>query len=317
MVTPVRLGLIGAGRWGRNYIRTIAGLEGVRLARVASRNPDTAVPSKCMVMPDWRALLDNREIDGAIIATPPALHAEMARAAVEAGLPVLVEKPLTLDLGEAIALREFVAGHGGFVMVDHLHLFHPAYRALKGLASKYGPVLAIRSEAGNWGPFRPDAPVLWDWGSHDVAMCIDFLDTVPEGVDAHCVERRPVEGALGEFIELKLRFPGTLQADIRLGNMMPKRRRFAAHFETGVLVYDDLATNKLTLHPSTARYVLPEGAGQRVEITPELPLGNLIADFAAAIRDRNRDLSALDLGVSVVETLGRCAAALGAEYRPR
>src|SRR5229473_890850 len=106
MATPVRLGLIGAGRWGRNYLRTIAATPGVRLARLASRNPDSVrlAPADCAVTPDWRDLLDRNALDGVIIATPAALHAEMALAAMDAGLPVLVEKPLTMDIAQARAL---------------------------------------------------------------------------------------------------------------------------------------------------------------------------------------------------------------------
>ena len=136
MADGVRLGLIGAGHWGRVYIRTLAAVEGVRLSRVASRNPGTAqlVPAGCAVDLEWRKILDHRQIDGVIVASPPAMHAEMIRAAVEAGLPVLVEKPLTLDLAAARAVRSTVERHGGFVMVGHTHLFHPAYRKLKELA---------------------------------------------------------------------------------------------------------------------------------------------------------------------------------------
>ena len=312
MGRPLRLGLIGAGRWGRNYIKTIAALEGVQLTHLASRNPDSLqlVANDCIVCADWRAILDPRYLDGVIIATPPALHAEMARAAVEAGLPALVEKPLTLSVAEAVALRQFVAARGGFVMVGHTHLFHPAFRALKRLAPRYGTICAIRSEAGNHGPFRADTPVLWDWGAHDVAMCLDLVGAVPEHVEARRLESRPVEGALGEIIKLTLQFPKGLQADIRIGNVMPKRRWLAAHFKTTILVFDDLAPNKLALYPATANYAAPEGTGKPVEISSELPLTNVIGDFTAAIRDGNQDLSTLDLGMSVVATLARCAPAL-------
>ncbi len=314
MAPPLRLGLIGAGRWGRNYIKTIAGLEALRLAALASGNPASGlwVPQGCSVDSDWRAILDRHRIDAVIVATPPTHHAQMARAAVEAGLPVLVEKPLTQDLAEAIALREFVADRNGFVMVDHTHLFHPAYRKLRELAREQGPVRFLQGEAGNHGPFRRDTPVLWDWGPHDVAMCLDLLRTVPERVLARRTESRPVDDALGEIVELELFFAADVWAKIRIGNLIPKRRWFAAHFDRAVLVYDDLALHKLTLHPPSAGYAAPEGAGQPVAISADLPLASAVRDFAAAVRRGARDLSALDFGVSVVETLSRCAAALSA-----
>src|SRR5258707_5147931 len=107
MAAPLRLGLIGAGAWGRNYIQTIKALPDVRLTRLASRNPEGAriAPPGCMVVSDWRDLLDRTMVDGAIIATPPHLHAEMALAAMEMHLPVLIEKPLTMNVARAQAIR--------------------------------------------------------------------------------------------------------------------------------------------------------------------------------------------------------------------
>jgi predicted dehydrogenase len=305
VAAPVRLGLIGAGRWGRNYIRTIADIEGVRLAGVASRNPETArwAPAGCTVVAEWRALLNKNGIDGVIIATPAPRHAEMARAAIEAGLPALVEKPLTLDLTEAIALRDMAVSRSGFFMVGHTHLFHPAYRALKAMAPDYGPIHAIRGEAGNFGPYRPDTPVLWDWGPHDVALCLDLLGAMPEQVRASIVERRPVEGAMGEIIEMSLGFSGGARAEIRFGNLMPKRRWFAAHLEKAVLIYDDLAAEKLTLHAPTKAYAAPTDAGIQIEIPAELPLANVVKAFEAAIRSGKCDLASMQLGVRVIEVL--------------
>ena len=303
--TPLRLGLIGAGRWGRNYIKTIATLDGVRLAELASGNPESIslVPDGCRISSDWRSILDARRIDGLIVATPPALHAGMARAAVEAGLPVLVEKPLCMDLQEAIALRELVVARKGFVMVGHTHLFHPAFRKLKTLAPRYGAIRAIFGEAGNHGPFRVDTSVLWDWGSHDVAMCLDLLGTSPDHVAACRTESRMVAEGFGEVVDLELHFPENVKALIRVGNILPKKRRFKVEMETATLVYDGLASDPLTLYRKPA-FEFPE----EVSIGPEMPLTRLLLDFTSAISQGRPDGTSLDLGVSVVEVLQRCAA---------
>lgn len=312
MRAPQRLGLIGAGRWGRNYITTIATLDAARLARLASNNPQSAqlIPAGCTISADWRELLDPRQIDGVIIATPPALHADMVRAAVNAGLPVLVEKPLTLNLAEAEALRDFVAARAGYVMVGHTHLFHPAYRLLKQIAPQYGSIHAILAEAGNHGPFREDVPVLWDWGAHDVAMCLDLLGTLPLQASARIVEQRKISGAVGEIVELKLEFSSAVTADIRVGNIMPKRRRFEVRCETATLVYDDLADGKLKLLPCRTSAVERDNAGRPFPVSAELPLERLVRDFADAVFARSRDCASLDLGVNVVRVLDECGRSL-------
>ncbi len=312
MADELRLGLIGAGRWGRNIIRTIAGLEGVRLAALASRNPESVrlVTADCAVSGDWHAMLDQGAIDAVIVATPPALHAEMVRAAVARDLPVLAEKPLTLDLREAQALRDFVAERAGTVMVDHTHLFHPAYRALKRALPGLGPIRAIESLAGNEGPFRSDVPVLWDWGAHDVAFCLDLLGALPREVGASIVARRETPEGVGQVVEIRASFPGAVSAVARFGNILAKARRLSVYVEGGVLVYDDVAQDKLMLHPPAQPHEAPREPGAPLPYEAGMPLSCAVSEFARAARAADTSLGSLDLGVDVVRVLERCEAAL-------
>jgi predicted dehydrogenase len=301
----VRLGLAGAGAWGRNYIRTIGGLTNVRLACVASRNPQTAkvVPAGCAVVPDWRALLDPAFVDGVIIATPTPTHTAVALAAIDRGLPVLVEKPLTTDVVEA---RRFQARAGEkqvLVMVEHTQLFHPAYRKLKSLLPQLGGVKALRGMAGRIGPFRADTSVLWDWGSHDVAMCLDLIGMPPSSIAAKVVERASIEGHEGESIEIELGFPCGIAARLLVSNILrEKTRRFTALGDRGALTYDDTAADKLRLQQ--------DGSQQAIAVDAELPLTIAVREFAQAITARSRDTRSIDLAVQVVEVLSACASAL-------
>jgi len=307
---PLRLGLIGAGRWGRNVIRAAGALDGVRLTRVGSSNPQTAglVGPGCIVCTDWQDALDPSAIDGVVIATPPALHADMVRTALERDIPVLVEKPLTADWAEAEGIRELAKARQGLVLVDHIHLFSPAFQALAELAQAVGPIRALRGRAGNFGPFREDVSVLWDWGPHDVSMALALLGGRPETVMA----RRLSRDEKGEVISLGLTFAGGVEAEFTLGNILPaKARMFAAHTDRLVLVYDDLAADKLTVHPPTAGFADPTGPGEPIAISPEPPLTIALTTFAEAIRSNERATESLDLGVDVVAVLSACEKALG------
>lgn len=303
MAAALRLGLIGAGRWGRNYVRTVASLPQVRLARLASRNPESArlVPADCAIFADWRELLDPRALDGVIVATPPRLHAEMAWRAIDAGLPVLVEKPFTLNVAQARSVRDRAVARGVLVMVGHTQLYHPAYRALKSMQPQYGRIREIRAEAGNLGPYRPDVSVLWDWGAHDVAMCLDLVGAMPSRAGATVVERKSVEDGIGETVEVEFAFPDGASASLRLSNLTQKRRRFAVACERALLVYDDLAAQKLV--------VTEGGGGRAIGIADDLPLGIAVSEFAEAIAARSRNTTSVELGVRVVEVLAACAQA--------
>ncbi len=305
----VRLALIGAGRWGRNYIRTIAGLDGARLVRIASTNPETAAlaPAGCVVEPDWRTVVTASNVDAVIVATPPSTHAEIALAALKAGKPILVEKPLTLDPAEAEAVAEAAGKAGVTAWVGHTQLFNPAWAALKQALPAIGAIHAIRSEAGNHGPFRPDAPVLWDWGAHDVAMALDLMGRVPSSCSAHYEENREVEGGEGAIVALWLGFGDGIEARIRCGNLMKTRtRRFAVHGSDGVLVMDDAGPLRLTRHPARPDLSWPDLPGQSLAVEDEMPLTRALRLFVAAVSSGETADSSLALGVRVVRVLADC-----------
>lgn len=313
----IRLGLIGAGPWGRRYIPTIDRLPGVQLSRLASRNPKSRrlVDDACKIHSHWRDVVDAADVDGVIIATPPNLHGPMALAAVEAGLAVLVEKPLTLDLAEAENLLREARARQALVMVDHILLYSPAYRRLKELAAAAGPsskkaaeaIRAINSQNGNWGPFRANTPVLWDWGSHEVALCLDLMGRMPATVEARRTESQKVDGDRGETIDLELGFAHGMEAKITIGNLFDqRRRRLEVSLDTETLIYDDTADHPLSRRrPSSGKAkTLP------VDDTP--PLDCIVAEFTAAIGAGSRDISGLELGVDVVSVLARANRSLEA-----
>ncbi len=310
--SDLRLGLVGAGPWGRTYINAIAAIDGLKLTRLASRNPQSRslVDPACRISEDWREVAEALDLDGVIIATPPHLHAEMTTAAVTFGRPVLVEKPLTMDLAQAVELRRHVDLYGGLVMVDHIHLFHPAFRALKELSRALGPLKAIRTEAGNRGPYRGNVPVIWDWGAHDVAMCLDLMGGVPEKTRAERLKSEMMDGGRGENLFISLSFAGGVEAEIRIGNMMEKKRLLKACFADATLVYDGMAEKPLMLHPPADGADAPLGPGEPIETARDRPLDVALREFATAVVNADSGLESLDLAVAVTGVLADCEKAL-------
>lgn len=197
-VRSIRLALVGAGPWGQKLIAALARLPGVELRAVASRNPATRslVAKDCAVTADWRALARDSAIEGVAIATPPALHAEMALVFLAAGKAVFVEKPLALDPASAEAVLVRAKQAGVVAMTNHVHLFHPAYVELKRQLPAFGPIHGIRTRGGRRGPFRTEVPVLWDWGPHDVAFAAEGkAETIPVAATP------PLERALADFAD--------------------------------------------------------------------------------------------------------------------
>ena len=305
--STVRLGLIGAGRWGRNFIRTIRAMDDVSLAWIASSNPETRelAGESCPIDLDWRRLLAVDGTDAVVIVTPPALHSEMTLAAVATGLPVLVEKPLTLDLAEAQDLLVEVEKRNGYVLVDHVHLFNPAYQALKEAVAGLGAVTSIAATAGAEGPFRADTSVLWDWACHDIALCTDLLGVMPKAVGI-----RPVRcDGSGAVYNIDLNFPpvdgaGGVEARILCGNLFDERvRRFTVETTGGTLTFDDFGAQPLVLRAI-------DGTERPLPVVAVRPLENAVRTFAAAVRRGERSATPLHFAVGVVEVLDRLDQAL-------
>jgi predicted dehydrogenase len=300
----IKLGLIGAGRWGRNIIRTIAGLPDARLAAIASRNPATAslVPDDCRIVTDWRALIDLNDIDGVIIAGPPATHAEMLIAAIGRNRPALVEKPVVTTRVDVQRLRALLDGAETTILVDHTHLFHPAFRALQREAARLGPIRSIASAAGNRGPYRTDVSVLWDWAPHDIAMCLALVPGRCGAARATRLESRPVDGAMAETLALELTLAGGVPAHIRLSTLDERHRWFAVRFDAGTLVYRDQGAAQLTRLAPGADL---QSRGTALPVTDEPPLTRAIRDFVQAVRSGDRDRGSIELGLAVVEVILR------------
>lgn len=302
MLEPLRLGLVGAGRWGRNYIGTIGALPETRVVAVASRNAQTAalVPTGCRIAADWRELVGASDIDGVIIATPPAAHTDILLATIEAGIAALVEKPLAQGRGDAERVRAALAGRRAVVFVDHLHLFHSGFRALQREARSLGPIRAIRAAAGNLGPYRPDVPVLWDWAPHDLAMALTLAPGPARALRAARLEQRPVEGAMAETLALEVELAGGIPASIALTTLKERHRHFAVTFDDCTLVYRDAGPASLTrLRPG-------EDIGAPGEILVaqrEPPLAQALREFAAAIRSNDTSPTSIDLGLAVVDLI--------------
>ncbi|NQV84233.1 MAG: Gfo/Idh/MocA family oxidoreductase [Rhodospirillales bacterium] len=295
----LRLGLIGAGRWGVNYIHTIAGLDGVHLTRLASRNPDSAglIGPECAIHENWQDLVEAGDLDGIIIASPPGTHAEIILAAISRGLAVLVEKPMTLSVAEAERVLATAQAEDAIVMVDHIHLYSAAWEAVKRQAHDLGAIRAISGAAGKWGPLNPDTPVLWEWGSHDVAMCINLMGRTPEQATATCVDAR--EG--GETLALTLDF-GDATAKIAISNLyMEKSRLFTISFEKGELVYDDTLDGGDKVRLKTS----PRDPGGTFKLDPGTPLERAVMAFLGAIRRGAPEWDDAALGAQVVGTLAR------------
>jgi predicted dehydrogenase len=302
----VRLGLVGAGPWGQKLIAALKRLPGVELCAVASRNPATRslIPKDCAVTADWQALARDPEIEGVVIASPPALHAEMALDCLAAGKAVFVEKPLALDAATAEAVLLAAEKAGVVAMTNHVHLFHPAYAELKRRLPALAPIHGVRTRGGRFGPFRAEVPVLWDWGPHDAAYALDLLGLEPRRVRAEARETRRTPEGMGETLALRLVYEDGAAAELEFGNLYQSPvREVIVRCDACDLVLDENSATPLVRLPRSEK-------AETIAVASESPLERALATFADKIRAGRPDIAELVLGVAVTKVLARAERAL-------
>src|SRR5205809_917021 len=166
------MGVIGAGAWGKNHVRTASTLPEAELVAVCDADPKTRerigrqYPA-VHVTADVADLLSR--VDAVVIASPATTHARVALQCVEAGKPCLVEKPFALSTRDAEAVARAAAERKVPVLAGHLLVFHPAVERLRALVQggELGRVYYLYGLRVNLGQVRADENALWSFGPHE------------------------------------------------------------------------------------------------------------------------------------------------------
>jgi len=243
-VTRVKLGVIGAGAWGRNHVRTVAGLADAELAAVCDTDPKVRerlarqYPGT-FVTGDAAALLDR--VDAVIVASPAATHATLAQQCVAAGKPCLVEKPFALSVRAAEAVAAQAAERKVPVLAGHLLVYHPAVERLRTLVQNgdLGKVFYLYGLRVNLGQVRQDENALWSFGPHDVSVALYVLGEVPVRVAAQ--GKSYLQPRIEDVVFLTMEFASGVLAHVQLSWLDPhKERKLTIVGAKKMVVFDDM-----------------------------------------------------------------------------
>src|SRR5438105_11373795 len=132
------IGLVGCGQWGPNYLRAFSDIGGCRLIAACDVNPDRAAQMSrrypgVRPVANLEALLEDPDVAAVIVATPASQHYAVARSVIDAGRDCLVEKPMTLDVGEARHLRDLARARERILMVGHVFQYNTAINLMSRL----------------------------------------------------------------------------------------------------------------------------------------------------------------------------------------
>lgn len=240
----MRIGVIGAGAWGRNHVRTLATMAGAELTAVCDRAAKTReklakqYPS-VLVTDDVAVLL--KQVDAVVIATPAITHAEIARQAIAAGIPALVEKPFALTVRDAEDVAERAAKAGVPIMAGHLLEYHPVVERLRELivSGALGRIYYLYGQRVNLGQVRPDENALWSFGPHDVSVALFLMGEAPVSVAAS--GRSYLQPGIEDVVFLTMEFASGVIAHVQLSWLDPhKERKLTVVGERQMAVFDDM-----------------------------------------------------------------------------
>ena len=182
-----KIGIIGAGLWGRNiirnfynlgYLHTVCDIDNENLKNVISDYNNVNTTN------DYKDILNNPEIKGVVVVTPSHTHYKIVKELLEHGKNVYVEKPISTVANEALSLMNLADEKGLVLMVGHLLLYHPVVNRLKMLIEEgvLGEIKYIQSDRLNINYFKNDRSVMWDLAPHDVSMISYIIDKKPKKV---------------------------------------------------------------------------------------------------------------------------------------
>jgi predicted dehydrogenase len=330
----IGIAVVGTGDWGANLVRNFANLPGTRLVSVCDADPQRLAKTAAQY-PGVRAVGDvadvarDPEVQGVVVAASAVSHYPLARALLEAGKDVYVEKPLTLEVAHAEELVRLAKTKGRVLMVGHLLLYHPGVQYLKKMVvdGQIGDLLYIYCQRVNLGKVRKDENALWSFAPHDLSVILYLMDQEP--VDVAARGAAFLQAGVEDVVFVDLRFASGQTAHAHVSWLDPhKLRKFTVVGTQKMMVFDDMeASEKIKVYDKgvdRAGQVVSYGDALTVrsgdilipKISLQEPLRLECLHFVECVRERKRPLTDGIGGLRVVKVLDAAQRSLKAGGQP-
>jgi predicted dehydrogenase len=333
--------VIGVGAFGRNHARVYRQLEQAGRARLAGVvDPDRARADAiarefaCQAFGSVDEMLAaHREVQAASVAVPTVLHLEVARALIEAGVDVLIEKPLAATLGEADELLRLAARHKRVAQVGHLERFNPAVRATLPLINR--PMFFEVHRLSVFSARALDVDVVLDLMIHDLDVVLTFVKSAVKEIRAVGL---PILSGKVDIANVRIEFESGCVANFTASRVSTERVRKLRFFQPGQYISIDYGRQDVLVFSvgDSAARTQPFAAGATEWATPSQPSVNpqiqmakppitaeepLLAEikaFLRSVRERSRPVvsledgrNALELGLAILSEIRRHAGRIG------
>lgn len=284
----LRLGVVGVGHLGKHHARILSSLPSVELTAVAdinrARAEEVAAGAQTQAVTDARDLLGR--VDAVTIAVPTEVHYEIASPFLEAGIPVLVEKPMARSVAEADAMIAAAARSGAVLAVGHTERFNPAVETARPLL--VNPRFIEVHRLGTFPERSLDIDVVFDLMIHDLDVVQSLVSSDAESIEAVGV---PVLTGRVDIANARIRFANGCIANLTASRISRDRVRKIRFFQPAAYVSIDYAAQKLEMWRLTQiDGGKPSIQGGEVPVVQEEPLKRELEDFVDAINAKRDPL---------------------------
>ncbi|HEU5072291.1 MAG TPA: Gfo/Idh/MocA family oxidoreductase [Verrucomicrobiae bacterium] len=245
MNKKIRVGVAGCGYWGPNLARNISQTADCELAVLCDASEQRLRHMKRLhpaaaITTRFEELLANPNVDAVLIATPVRFHHAMAKACLQAGKHVFIEKPMARTVAECEELIALSESRGLVLMVGHTFMFSPAVNRMKEIidSGDIGKIRYISTQRLNLGLFQKDINVAWDLAPHDLSIILHLLEQPPLAVS--CQGSCHLAPGIEDVSAMYLTFKHQCCAMVRNSWLDPKKvRQMTVVGSRRMIVYDD------------------------------------------------------------------------------
>ncbi len=251
----VHIAQIGVGYWGPNLLRNLVANKKCKISAVADLSPERreyvrGLYPAVRVIEDVEEVIRDPDVEAVVIATPVATHFDLAMRSLAAGKHILVEKPMARSVQEVDQIGRLAAEKNLVAMVGHTFLFNNAVRYVKKLidSGELGDIRYIYSQRLNLGKIRSDVDSLWNLAPHDISIIQYWLgDPKPLSVIRSGADF--IQENIDDVVFMSIMYPKKIMAHIHVSWLDPlKVRMMVAAGSKKMVVYDDMADNKITIY---------------------------------------------------------------------
>ncbi len=307
----MKVGVIGVGYLGKYHAQKYKAMEDVELVGVADVDPVAAdaiaKENDCLAFTDYRELL--KQVDAVSVVVPTSYHYAVALDCIEAGVDMLMEKPITTTVAEADEIIQKAADKDLILQVGHLERFNPAVEAM--IPCLTVPVFIESQRISTFKNRGVDVDVVLDLMIHDIDIILNIIKSPLETI--HTVGA-PVVTDFTDIANARLIFENGATANVTVSRISRNSTRRMRIFQPGSFINVDFANRKVvTMHLKKNEFY-ENGMPKQDIVVSSFPEGDALNSellhFVNNVRNRtvplvsgNEGRRALDVALQVIEQI--------------